>query len=401
MINKSINQITIDDFKDLIEHSVPESRTLEYKSEMKIQKGDDRKEFLADVSSFANSIGGDLIFGIAENENHEPETLCGIDCEDSDELIRKIESLIRDSIAPRISGIDIREYNLTVGKIVLLLRIKQSYLAPHRVVYQGHDKFYSRSSKGKYPMDVNDLRVAFNMAQTVSDKVEVFVSKRCAILAENQYDTFEPDCPLFVMHVIPLSSFSYNNARSISQIKDAIIRSGSGVFNSSYRQTYNADGVFQYANRNCNSSTKNYACAQYFRNGIIEAVTANFFNPSFEPRVSPPAGKIKKIYDKELVQNVIDSLNNYRRYLKMLDISAPIVLSVSMINVFEFTIINSWADVMGKIDRQMLRFPIEMLNSETDKTEAILKPIFDDIWNACGYERCSAYDENGNYIGLR
>ena len=32
--------------------------------------------------------------------------------------------------------------------------------------------------------------------------------------------------------------------------------------------------------------------------------------------------------------------------------------------------------------------------------ENILKPIFDSIWNACGYERCIAYDENGNYIGL-
>ena len=42
-------------------------KTIEYKAELHIDTGDDRKEFLADVTSFANSNGGDLIYGIQED----------------------------------------------------------------------------------------------------------------------------------------------------------------------------------------------------------------------------------------------------------------------------------------------------------------------------------------------
>lgn len=69
MINKKIDDITIDDIKLLIVNSVCESKSLEYKKELHIENDADKKEFLADVSSFANSTGGDIIFGIEEDDN--------------------------------------------------------------------------------------------------------------------------------------------------------------------------------------------------------------------------------------------------------------------------------------------------------------------------------------------
>jgi hypothetical protein len=57
-----------DDLQRLLSNRVPESRSLEYKQSLPGGNDADRKEFLADVSSFGNATGGDLIYGIAEAE---------------------------------------------------------------------------------------------------------------------------------------------------------------------------------------------------------------------------------------------------------------------------------------------------------------------------------------------
>lgn len=48
-------------------NAVSEGRTIDYKRELPGNSDGDKKEFLADVSSFANTSGGDLILGVDEN----------------------------------------------------------------------------------------------------------------------------------------------------------------------------------------------------------------------------------------------------------------------------------------------------------------------------------------------
>ena len=66
MIAKNLELITLDDIKDLVTNNVLEGRTLEYKSAPPDNSDSSKKEFLANVSSLANTIGGDLVFGITE-----------------------------------------------------------------------------------------------------------------------------------------------------------------------------------------------------------------------------------------------------------------------------------------------------------------------------------------------
>jgi len=46
--------------------AVREGRQLEYKETLPGNSDDDKREFLSDVTSFANAAGGDLIFGLQE-----------------------------------------------------------------------------------------------------------------------------------------------------------------------------------------------------------------------------------------------------------------------------------------------------------------------------------------------
>ena len=51
-----------------------------------------------------------------------------------------------------------------------------------------------------------------------------------------------------------------------------------------------------------------------------------------------------------------------------------------------------------KIDRKVFIFPEILIESYELDIEHILRPWFDLLWNACGYERCFHYDDNGNYM---
>jgi hypothetical protein len=56
--NKAFDQIGKDEIDSLVENEVREGKTLEYKEKLAGSTDSEKKEFLADVSSFANAAGG-------------------------------------------------------------------------------------------------------------------------------------------------------------------------------------------------------------------------------------------------------------------------------------------------------------------------------------------------------
>ena len=88
MITKNVNEITEDYLQELIDNSVSENKTLEYKLSLPVNSDDDKKEFLADVSSFSNASGGVLIYGISEDrEKGIPKKLEGLTVENTDQKV--------------------------------------------------------------------------------------------------------------------------------------------------------------------------------------------------------------------------------------------------------------------------------------------------------------------------
>ena len=78
-----------------------------------------------DVSSFANAAGGDLIFGLRQ-EDGIPREICGIEVQNIDDEKLRIENMLRDGIEPRIPGISIREITES-DKEILIVRIPKSW----------------------------------------------------------------------------------------------------------------------------------------------------------------------------------------------------------------------------------------------------------------------------------
>lgn len=50
-----------------------------------------------------------------------------------------------------------------------------------------------------------------------------------------------------------------------------------------------------------------------------------------------------------------------------------------------------------RIDRHNLILDDLLLDSLEQKAEYVLRPWFENIWNAAGFERCYNYDDEGNW----
>ncbi|GAH81593.1 unnamed protein product, partial [marine sediment metagenome] len=152
MIQKAIGDITKTDIDFLIENKIGESKTLEYKETLPDSKDSAKKEFLADISSFANASGGDVIYGIKARVNAdgkktgEPEEIVPIQGITADEAKLQIENLIRTGIEPRIT-VHVKEiagYCDDGNGFIILVRMPQSFASPHMVTFKNTSRFYCR-----------------------------------------------------------------------------------------------------------------------------------------------------------------------------------------------------------------------------------------------------------------
>src|SRR4051794_40855826 len=107
--------------------------------------------YLADISAMANTVGGDVLYGVKElrDGNGHPtgiaDDIIGVEVPNPDQLRLQILQLIRDGIDPRIPGIETQTVDLPTGRVVFIIRIPPSLLSPHMVTYKRQSPFFTRS----------------------------------------------------------------------------------------------------------------------------------------------------------------------------------------------------------------------------------------------------------------
>ena len=125
-INNQFKEIDEEYLLSLIANQVQESKTIEYKRDLPGNSLDDRKEFLADISSFANSSGGNIIYGVIENEGI-PTELSGLGNIDLDAEKLRMENLLRDCIEPRIPNFKIIPITLQESTTAIIIKVPRSW----------------------------------------------------------------------------------------------------------------------------------------------------------------------------------------------------------------------------------------------------------------------------------
>ncbi|HAK89219.1 MAG: hypothetical protein A2077_01000 [Nitrospirae bacterium GWC2_46_6] len=393
MISKKIEEIEESDLQSLIDNKVLESKTIEYKRELPNNSDSSKKEFLADVTSFANSSGGDLIVGIEQNNQiGKPKEICGIGIENADKEKTRLDDIIRTGIEPRILSVSIQAIPLENSNFAFIIRIPKSWNGPHRVILGGHAKFYARNSSGKYEMDVDELRVAFNLSETLTDRIRNFRLDRIAKVQANETPVPLGSPHRVVLHLIHGNAFNPSVKFDVNSIYASWHDKLPLIYRSTLNGRYNLDGLFTYSNAD---DGKHSAYTQLYRNGIIEAVDTQMLAPREQN------GVILKYISSVLFEGkLIQATTRYLNLMSELAVEPPIFIFLSLLNVKDYTIPgNIYNDFSTcPVDRNMLLLPAEIIESYGVETTTILKPIFDLVWNACGEPRSLNFDENGNWI---
>lgn len=386
---------TEDDLLGLISNKVPEGKTIEYKLMLPGNSDDDKREFLADVSSFANTAGGHLIFGMDENQG-VASNLIGISELDSDKEKLRLENIIRDGIAPRIAGISIQPVPLQSGNSALVIHIPNSWLSPHMVTYRGTSRFFARNSAGKYQLDVHEIRQGFLLSESTAERIKNYrLDRLVQINAGNTPIPIQGHAKL-VMHVIPVTAFQTNEAINIQTAAQAYHRFFADL---RFSSRFNLDGILLFMDVRDGTPPPEYM--QIYRQSHIEYVSGYMLDSSFQG-----ATKSNSIPITDVETDVVSIFKNILDYQQSLGVETPTVLSLNFLQVKGFVFgtpsslrVESAYHNHG-IDRDDLIFPeilIDTYPKTLEETARNLKPIFDSIWNAAGWPQSMNFDENGNW----
>jgi hypothetical protein len=381
--HKPLATVAEADLQMLKDNEVSEVKTLEYKAELPGNSVGDRKEFLADVSSFANAAGGDIIYGMKEAAG-VPTELSGVVTSDVDREILRLESSIRDGIEPRIPGLSTHAVRLGAGTHMIIIRIPRSWALPHMVKLGGSSRFYSRDSRGKYQLDVAQIRAAFALSETTSERIRNFRIERLAqIVANNGTPMILNEPPFYVLHIVPVNAFDpavrYDTSSMGHLVKYLMPMGGQGIF---YR--HNFDGYLTYSH----DGEAAYAYLQVFRNGIIESVRATYEHSAATGRRLIPSAK----YEEE----VLDALSRFLELQKQLGVEPPLLVMLSLMGVKGYSLTSEISLLGDKvIDRDALIVPEVMIDDFGSDPDDVMKDSFNAVWNAAGHERCRNYDAMG------
>lgn len=376
MIPKALVSLVAADLQDLHANAVPESRHLDYKLTLPGRDDDAKREFLADVSSLANAGGGDLVFGIAESKG-VPTAIEGVEVADPDAERLRLLSVIRDGVDPRIVGVDVAVVPGFPKGAVWVLRVPRSFNAPHMVTFKNSSRFFSRTSGGKYQLDVREIREAFVGAELATERVRRFRADRLAAIAGSNTPVRMLDDPpaTLVAHVLPLAPTRIDRAfvdpleRTLTL---ALHPMGAGGWN----PRHNLDGFLTYVPGEKGSQSY----VQLFRSGAIESVSQRFFHKA--------AGQPLTLSPIMIERELGERLDSQFSLLAQLDVRPPFVVTVAMLHVRGAVAVVGdwrWERQVAPLDRDFIDLPDVAVEEAKPDLDKVLRPMIDALWNACGF----------------
>jgi hypothetical protein len=387
MIPKRLEEITEGDLVALIENQVREGRTIEYKRELPAISETGKGKFLAGASSFANTSGGDILFGIDELKGL-PTQIVGIQSSVLDREILRLEQTMDSGLEPRIRR-NFQAVNCGDGKRVVVLRIDRSWSGPHRVSFQESGKFWGRNSAGKYPLDVSELRSAFTLSSTVMERIRGFRTDRIIAISNNETPIPLKLGPKIVLHCIPVESFASQNQFDVISLyrKNCALPIMGPV---GWSPRLNLDGLLT------SDYFDGHSCGTYthlYRNGLIEMVSGNNLVFDYNGR--------QVISFRNYEEQLLEYLPKCFVVLQQIGTNVPIVVALTLTNVRGLRMYdpNPFAMDRFPIYRDTLVLPESTVQEFSDSLTNLLIPMFNFVWNACGYPKSMNFDDEGNWTG--
>ncbi len=155
------------DLVALVDSAIPEGQRLEYKMELHLDKRDQRREALKDLTGMANGGGGTVVFGIAETDQDPPAAGEVTPLEDAT-LVGRLEDIVQDGTSPPLL-VEYSSVPCAAGGFVLVVDVERSPLGPVMVEGYGEARYFSRAGTRTSPMSEQQVRDAYALALRASE----------------------------------------------------------------------------------------------------------------------------------------------------------------------------------------------------------------------------------------
>jgi len=252
------------------------------------------------------------------------------------------------------------------------------------MVALGASRFYSRTSAGKYPLDVVEIRPAFALSESLPERVRRFREERLARIAAGETPIhFEPG-PTLVLHVLPVTALDHTTRIEVPVLAEKAkgLRPMSAP---GHNSRVNFDGFLTY-------NTNGPAYLQVFRSGAFEAADGFVLRTRGSKRQIPSA-----YYERQ----VIDTLKGCLAVFNELALDPPVFVLISLLGVSGYTMAIDEARFpfveQHPIDRDNLLLPDILTETLECEPATLLKPAFDAVWQAAGWHGSLNYDAQGNW----
>jgi hypothetical protein len=198
--------------------------------------------------------------------------------------------------------------------------------------------------------------------------------------------------PKLVMHCIPIESFAGQPQYDLIPFLKNHARL-SALGNQSFNRRLNLDGLL------VGDGERTYVGSTYthlYRNGIIEVVLG-------------PSGLVFEKQGTEWIasggyeRNLVNYLSTCFRVFGEIGIAGPVFVALTLTGARGLAMSNpmSYVETSSLIDRDTLVLPETVVQDLSVEPVEVLRPMFNLVWNSCGFEASRNFDKDGDWIERR
>lgn len=389
------NEVNQDFLESLIKNGIEENIHLDYKEQL-----GSNAEIAKDLSSFANSDGGIIIYGIRE-VNNKPTEIILIN---QPNLREKLDQIARNGIDP---SLDVRILPIHVNiegneGQVFLIYIPRKYPILHQAVKRA--KYYKRTEFTSSPMLNFEIETAFKLVYNYEERINSLYQNRLHELNSGEYHVNIPSQTRMLIHMISIDALETNRSFNLGIVFsefDNYLKPPGCTFGKNIER--NLDGLLV----SCGPEpfSDNYVgYVQLYRIGMIEAIDSSLMKPTEQLHGRHYNKPVKILGMWYLEKNVIDSCKMYLKTLEKIGAGLPIFLYISFTHLrgykislvpYKDSFINRDSDITKRDEILLPRIKIDSFKIDFEEK---LKTSFDVFWNAFNQLGSRNYDEKGRFI---
>jgi hypothetical protein len=356
-----------------------ESRRLEFKQELpRLDDETAKRKFLNGASAFANTEGGDVLFGVAEGERDAAAELVGVPSDGLRDTIARLSDTLKGGIEPPMR-VDFVDVPMDESRSIVVMRVERSWRAPHSVRKGDSFRIYVRSDRGSRPLGESEIRSAYELSGNLLEKARRWHLDRIAAIHAREMPVALARGGLLVIHVVPLSALAHRRAIPAQQLSSVTTLTPPGA--TSWNTRHNADGHLR---------SGDYSYTQLFRSGCVEVVSARLCG-------APPAERELNLpfVDRTAILTVSETLE----FHTAAGIGLPALVAGALVNVRGTVVADHFRDHFDPepVDRDVVLLPEVVINDPPTSVATAIKDLLDTAWNSSNLPASPLFQSDGTH----